>query len=239
MVVLKLKKEIMKKSILFILVLGYVVNTSAQCNDYYVFEQGNEWTYEHFNNKGKSSGKNLQQVTAYEKTGTGFIATVKSVMFNDKGKKMMEGDLEMRCENSTLIMDMRKFIPEEQQKAFGSYEMKMEAENLELPSKLSVGQSLKNGSITLTAVGSPIPMKLSVEITNRKVEGKETITTPAGTFECYKITSKSVSKTQMGMNMTFEFSSTEWITEKVGLVKNESFDKNGKSSGYTILVERK
>jgi hypothetical protein len=229
----------MKRNILLVLPVFYSFMLSAQCNDYYVFEQGNEWTYENFNNKGKSSGKNQQKVTAYQKTGNGFVATINSVFVNDKGKKMMEGDLEMRCENGTLVMDMRKFIPEEQQKAFGTYEMKVEADNLEFPSKLSVGQSLKNGSITMTAEGSPIPMKISVEIIDRKVEAKETITTPAGTFECYKITSKSVSRTQMGVNMTFEFSSAEWITEKVGMVKSESFDKHGKPNGYTLLVARK
>jgi len=211
----------------------------AQCNDYYVLEQGTEWTYENFNKNGKTAGKNQQKVTAYEKTGNGFKATINSVIFSDKGKKVMEGDLEMTCENGVMIMDMRKFIPEEQQKAFSSYEMKMESENLELPSKLSVGQTLKNGSITMTTVGSPIPMNMSVQITDRKVVGKETITTPAGTYECYKITSKSNTQTKMGINMSFEFSSTEWIAEKVGMVKSESFDKNGKSNGYTVLVNRK
>lgn len=211
----------------------------AQCNDYYVFEQGNEWTYENFTGKNKSAGKNIQKVKAYEKTSAGFTATINSTFIDEKGKKQMEGDLEMTCDNGTIIIDMRKFIPQEQQQAFGSYEMKMESENLELPSNLSVGQSLKNGSITMTAVSSPIPMTISVMITDRKVEGKESITTPAGTFDCYKISSKSTTKTQMGIKMTFEFSSTEWIAEKVGMVKSESLDKNGKSNGYTLLTSRK
>lgn len=230
----------MKKYPLFILILVLSsLTASAQCNDYYVIGQGHEWTYETFNGKGKLSGKNQQKVTAYQQTSSGFKATINSVFFNEKGKKLMEGDLELSCENGTIIMDMRKFIPEEQMKAMGSYEMKIESENLELPSKLSVGQTLKNGSITMTAVGSPIPIKMEVTITDRKVEAKETITTPAGKFECFKISSKSNSKTQMGMNMSFEFSNTEWIAEKVGMVKSETFDKNGKSGGYTILTSRK
>ncbi|MBL7842823.1 MAG: hypothetical protein KF846_08070 [Cyclobacteriaceae bacterium] len=229
----------MKKALLLFLAFAFSLNLFAQCNDYYVLEQGTEWTYENFGKNGKTSGKNQQKVTAYEKIGNGYKATVNSVIFSDKGKKVMEGDLEMTCENGVMTMDMRKFIPEEQQKAFSSYEMKMESENLELPSKLSAGQTLKNGSITMTATGSPIPMTMSVQITDRKVVGKETITTPAGTFECYKITSKSTTQSKMGINMTFEFSSTEWIAEKVGMVKSESFDKNGKSNGYTVLISRK
>lgn len=229
----------MKKIYSLLISLLFTTIAVAQCNDYYVLEQGTEWTYENFGKNGKTAGKNQQKVTAYEKIGNGFRATINSIIFSDKGKKLMEADLEMTCDNGVMIMDMRKFIPEEQQKAFSSYEMKIESDNLELPSKLSAGQTLKNGSVTMSAVGSPIPMTMAVQITDRKVVGKETITTPAGTFDCYKITSKSNTQTKMGINMSFEFSSTEWIAEKVGMVKSESFDKNGKSNGYTVLVSRK
>jgi len=151
----------------------------------------------------------------------------------------MEGDLEMTCNAGTIIMDMRKFIPEEQKKAMGDFEMKIESENLEIPSKLSVGQQLKDGSVTMTASNSPIPMKMTVKITDRKVEAKETVTTPAGTFECFKISSKSTMTNQMGMTMTFEFTNIEWLSEKVGMVKSESIGKNGKSNGTAILINKK
>lgn len=229
----------MKKLFLILSLLATGMISLAQCNDYYVLQQGSEWTYDNFDGKGKSSGKNIQKVKAYESTSDGFKATINSIIQNDKGKTLMEGDLDMTCTDGTIIIDMRKFIPEEQRKSFSSYEMKMESENLEIPSKLSPGQTLKNGTITMTAVGSPIPMKLSVNITDRKVEAKETITTPAGTFECYKISSKLTSTTQMGVNMTFQFASNEWIAENTGMVKSESFDKNGKLSGTTVLVSRK
>jgi hypothetical protein len=229
----------MKKALSIVFSLFLTIASFAQCNDYYVLENGSEWHYDTFNNKGKLSGKNQQKVTALEKTENGFKATIHSVMFSDKGKVLAEGDLEMTCNNGVMTMDMRKFIPEEQQKAYASYEMKIESENLELPSKLAVGQTLKNGSITMTAQGSPIAMKMSVTITDRKVVAKESITTPAGTFDCFKITSKSNIKNQMGVSMSFEFTTHEWIAEKAGMVKTESFDKNGKSSGYTVLTSRK
>ncbi|MBX2960924.1 MAG: hypothetical protein KF687_00345 [Cyclobacteriaceae bacterium] len=229
----------MKKTSILLFALFCTTYAFTQCNSFYVIDEGTAWTYENFNPKGKTTGKNEQKVTAFDKTSAGFKATVNSVIYNDKGKKVTEGDLELTCDNGTFIMDMRKFIPEEQQKAFSSYEMKIESENLELPSKLSVGQTLKNGSVTLMAVGSPVPMKITVNITDRKVEAKESITTPAGTFECYKISSKSNTQMQMGINMSLNFSGTEWIAEKVGMVKSESFDKNGKLAGYTLLVNRK
>lgn len=210
----------------------------AQCNDFYVLKEGSSWTYESFNGKGKSVGKNEQKVTAFNGSAGGYTATIHSVMYNDKGKKLTEADLDVRCESGTFIMDMRKFIPQEQQKAFDSYELKIETENLEFPPRLSVGQSLKNGSVTMTAVNSPLPMKITVNITDRKVEGKESVTTPAGTFECWKISSKSSMQMQMGMNINTNFSSIEWIAEKIGTVKSESYDRGGNLSSYTVLVNR-
>jgi hypothetical protein len=229
----------MKKILILVFSMAYASSALAQCNDYYHMQQGTAWAYETLDAKGKTQGKNQQVVKAYAQTPTGFKATINSVMTNEKGKKLMEGDLEMTCDNGTIIMDMRRFIPEEQMKAMGNFEMKIESENLEVPSKLTVGQALKNGSITMNASNSPVPMKMMVEITDRKVEAKETITTPAGIFECYKISSKSTIENQMGMTMKFEFTNIEWITEKVGMVKSELFDKNGKSNGTTILVSRK
>lgn len=214
------------------------VYTFAQCNDFYVLADGTTWTYENFNGKGKSVGKNDQKVTAYQATAGGYQATLRTVLYNEKGKKLTEADLDVKCEGGVFIMDMRRFIPQEQQKAFDSYELKFETENLELPSKLSAGQTLKNGSVTMTAVGSPIPMKMTVNITDRKVEGKETITTPAGTFECWKISSKSSTQMQMGVSMNLNFSTAEWFTEKAGMVKSESYDKNGNLASYTLLVNR-
>ena len=82
-----------------------------------------------------------------------------------------------------------------------------------------------------------MPMKIKMDIIDRKVEAMETITTPAGTFETYKITSKSIMKNQMGISMTFEFDNVEWLAKEVGVVKSESFRK-GKSNGYTLLVKR-
>jgi hypothetical protein len=228
----------MKRFYLIPVLFFITAYTFAQCNDYYVLADGTSWTYENYNGKGKSVGKNEQKVTAYQAVAGGYKATIHTVMYNEKGKKLTEADLDVKCEGGVFIMDMRRFLPQEQQKAFDSYELKFETEDLELPSKLSTGQPLKNGSVTMTAVGSPIPMKVTVNITDRKVEGKETITTPAGTFECWKISSKSSTQMQMGVNMNMNFSTTEWVAEKAGMIKSESYDKNGSLASYTLLVSR-
>lgn len=231
----------MKRSttLLVIALMAYLpLVLHAQCNQYYDIHEGSEWEMETYNAKGKLTGKNQQRVTAFAKNGTGFTSTIHSIVFNEKGKELTKGDLEMKCENGTLFIDMRNYINQDQMKAFAGYEMKIESSSLETPSKLSVGQQLKDGSFVMTAQGSPMPMKMTVNITNRKVLAEETITTAAGTFKCFKISSDMAMQTQMGISINMKFSSIEWIAEKVGSVKTESYDKGGKLVGYTLLTKR-
>lgn len=228
----------MKKFIFLIVLLAGALNAMAQCNEFYQLKEGGEWEIESYNAKGKLVGKNEQKVISYQGSANAFKAKVHSIMFDEKGKELMKGDLDFACENGTMTIDMRNFINEEQMKAMGNYEFEVKATNLEIPNSLSVGQSLKDGAVTITATNSPIPMTMDMTITNRKVVGKESVTTPAGTYECYKITSDQMVKTKMGIGVTINMSSIEWLAPKAAIVKSESY-KKGKLQGYTLLTKLK
>ncbi len=228
------------KKILFILIvqisaIGYAF---AQCNEFYQLNAGSEWETQTYSDKDKPTGKVRQKITDYKEEGAGFKATIHSITYNEKGKEMTQGDLNLSCDKGTVLIDMRGLVNDDYLKAFKDVQMKVETENLEIPSKLTAGQTLKNGKATITTVGdSALPMELQVDITERKVEGKESITTPAGTFECYKITGKSTTHLKMVVNTTFQFNTVEWLAPKVGVVKTESYNaKNGKRVGYSLLT---
>lgn len=212
-----------------------VFQAAAQCNEYFQFEQGTEWEMQHYNDKDKLTAKTQQKVSELNKTATGFNAKVHSTSYNAKGKEETQTDITYSCENGTLFIDMRNFIVEEQLKPFENFEMKVDAKNLEIPSKLEVGQSLNDANATVTALNAPFPMKLNVDITDRKVMGKESITTPAGTFECFKITGNSTFKSIV----TAKFSTVDWLAPQVGIVKSEAYNKNGKLVSYSVLSSRK
>ena len=83
-------------------------------------------------------------------------------------------------------------------------------------------------------------MTMTIKILNRKVESKESITTPAGTFSCFKITYDMESSTKiMGMNTNVKLSSIDYLAEGIGVVKTESYDKKGELSGYSLLTAYK
>jgi len=104
-------------------------------------------------------------------------------------------------------------------------------DQLVYPAELSEGQTLDDASIEISATGG-MPINLVFDITDRKVEGKETITTPAGTFDCYKISYNTHSK-MMIMNMNFN--SVEYLSDKFGAVRTETYKSNGNLVSYTVI----
>jgi hypothetical protein len=74
-----------------------------------------------------------------------------------------------------------------------------------------------------------------VNISNRKVLGNETVTVPAGTFNCYKITYDVETKLMFKINTNV----VEYINKGVGNVKTETYDKKGKMLSATVLSEVK
>ncbi len=79
-------------------------------------------------------------------------------------------------------------------------------------------------------------MSITIAITNRMVEKRETITTPAGTFDCYKITYDV--QTGMGFIKT-NTKTAEWYSGKAGSVRTETLDKKGKLMGYSQITSIK
>ncbi len=115
-------------------------------------------------------------------------------------------------------------------------EVQFTSDKLEIPSNLSVGQQLNNGTATMTVSNKGVKiMNMIVSVQNRKVETQEKITVPAGTFDCFKITYDVESK------ILFKVSgkAVEWYVKGIGTIKQESFDSKGNKTGYLVLTNFK
>ena len=76
-------------------------------------------------------------------------------------------------------------------------------------------------------------MKMEFNITDRKVEGKEMVTTPAGTFDCYKISYNT--RLKMLINMTYI--NVEYLSENYGVVRTETYKSKGNLVGYSLITQ--
>ncbi len=75
-------------------------------------------------------------------------------------------------------------------------------------------------------------IKMTVNITDRKVGKEEVLHTPAGEFNCFIITQTISTKSIVSM----EVNSKEWYSEGTGMIKSETYRK-GKMMGYSILTQ--
>lgn len=229
----------MKRIVVALLSCAICLTSSAQCeNAYFPFDDGVTYELTSYKPNGKETGKTKSSIASTDKSNT---VIVKNEIYDKKGKLLNEGEFEVTCENGTVKVDMEKFIPQEIHDNYENMEMTMEGDFLEFPSDLEVGQTLPDGAGTLTikmgSGGVDMNMKMNVTFKNRKVEKKETVETPAGTYDTYKITQTTDIHTEMmGMNRTISTSSASWLSESVGTVRSENYDKNGKLESYSVLT---
>ena len=195
----------------------------------------------HYSGKDKVTGKSLSQILSVEDNGGILTALIKGTAFDKKGEEITSMNFEYICDEGVLKMDMNKFIPKDMFGSDADIEFEMEGDYLEFPKSLEIGQSLKDGMINgkMTMEGNPAManMALSVKIFNRKVEAREDITTPAGSFTCYKISYDMESSTKvMGMNNKVDMKGIDYVSEGVGVIKTESYNKKGNLSSYSLLT---
>lgn len=232
----------MKKIIsLFIVLLAlssftFLVN---DCGGLIFFKDGTSTVMTSYSEDGKVIGSAKTIYTGVTKTPGGASVKAQQENFDKKGKSTAKSEFTITCDHGNLIFDMKMMMPQEQAESYKDMEMTMEGNNKELPSDFVVGSSLKDATIKFkfkTKDGMEMSMmNMSFKITNRKVEAKETITTPAGTFECYKLTEDIEMKTMFAMKMK----SVSWFNVQSGTIKTETYKENGKYTGKSELTEIK
>ncbi len=79
-----------------------------------------------------------------------------------------------------------------------------------------------------------ISLKMTVNLTNRKVEALEDITVKAGTYNAFKL-SGDVNGTILGIKVNSK--GLDWYAYGIGLIKTESYDKKGDLQSVLELVE--
>jgi hypothetical protein len=224
----------MRLTILFAFFLLSGKIFSQDCSNYYFLQNNKTVEMTISNNKGKESGKMTYVVSESKKNGNSVTATINSEFVDAKGKTITKATNNVKCENGVMQMDMKTFIPPAQMEQMKSGEAKATDVYLEYPANMNVGDQLKDGQFNMDyESGSGLKSSIEISITERKVEGKESVTTPAGTWECYKISAnnKIVSKVA-GIGFPIKMDVVEWFAPGFGIVKTES--KTGRTEITSI-----
>ncbi len=225
-------KSVVKIATFSLMFIMSLVAAAQDCEPYYIESQGAVREMASYDKKDKLTGTTLQTVKEVKTSGSKVEWTIGTVSKDAKGKELSSGDLHMSCENGIFKMDMQNFLDDEMMKSFEGMEVTVDATDLDYPSVLTPGMALSDGQVTVSATSQGVPMmSMVVKIYDRKVEAVEDVTTPAGTFSCYKMSYTVETK----MMFTIVAKGADWMAKKVGVVRSETYDKNGNLTGYTVL----
>jgi len=231
--IFRCKIAVMKKiSFLFLIFIAFSA-FSQDCGDYYYFQNNKTIEISIANKKGKETGKLVYTISDVTKKGSATVSTIHSEMFDKNGKSTSKATNNLQCDNGIVMMDMKMFIPSAQMEQMGEMSATGSTNYLEYPSSMKEGDALKDASFSMDFKStSGINSHISMDMTNRKVAGKESVTTSAGTWDCYKITYHSKMIFKIGIGIPMNFDVTEWFAPGFGVVKTES---NGGTTQVTAI----
>jgi hypothetical protein len=233
----------MKNTVLVLSVIALAAFSAAfksaddSCKPYFPVKQGAQIERKSYNDKGKQTGRTVQTVLSSNNAGSTLTLSVKSTHFDDKDKQTSENTFDAKCENGIFYLNMASGAEPQSRP---NTTTTVTGDFLEFPSNLSRGMTLKGGTMTVN-IASTDPnfvklgmgnMTMTTTSSNIKVVSDTTITTPAGTFKCVKITSDQTMKSSFGSNV---FHVVDFYAQNVGKVRSETYTDKGKSYGYSVI----
>ena len=227
----------MKKSIVAFLVVSFFAqHTFAQsnCSKFYPLEEGSSFQYTMYDKKGKPDGTTDYTITNVSDSGGDTTATMQMKFSDKKGKEVFNSDYSFTCTGSGIKIDYNSLLPSGMLEQYEGMEYEITGTDIEVPNDLSVGQTLDDANMAMSIDMAGMNMGINVNMINRKVEKKESVTTPAGTFDCFVIYGDNETKT---MGITHVFPNRLWLAEGVGMVKQETYKKDGGLMSSMALTE--
>jgi hypothetical protein len=214
----------MKKFLIASASFFFAYNVNAQdCSGYYFMQSNKVIEMTIYNRKGNPEGRQVYTISDVKNSGGTTTSNFQSEMFDKKGKSVVKSSGSMQCKGGVMLVDMKMMLPQQQQEQFSKAEAKMENFYIEYPNDMKPGDALKDATMNLDVDANGMKQNVTMVVNNRKVVGKESVTTTAGTWECFKIAYKSrITVKTMGIGIPINIEGFEWYAPGFGIVKTES-----------------
>jgi hypothetical protein len=156
--------------------------SGGSCNNLIFFKSGAEIYAKNYHAAGKVMSSTHTKITDVKKEEGMMVAYVEA-SDTSNGNRVLDMKYNYKCDGKSIYFDLASMMRSTAQ----DQDAKFEASQIEYPIAVTAGQTLPdaNGVMSMEKGGRKMIMKYRYK--ERKVEGKETITTPAGTWKCFKI----------------------------------------------------
>ncbi|MFZ1704793.1 MAG: hypothetical protein WAT79_10640 [Saprospiraceae bacterium] len=219
-------------SLLFIIIMPFATIGQDLCKGYFAHEEGSKWIMTTYDKNKKKSGSISYEVLFNEVEAGENIITFTYEGKDEDDEEMYKGDFTGTCSNHTFTSSFSGLFGDAMPKT-ADVEVEISGDFVQYPHTLKPGESLPDANIVIASKieGGMTLLKVTSEISNRKVVGFEKIVTPAGTFDCVKITYDA--KIKMVISKTVQV--VEYMAQGIGIVRSEHYNKKGDLSGYSEL----
>lgn len=227
-----MKKAIRGAMVLAFVTLGLTMKAQS-CSDYYPMKKGTTYELKRYDKKDKLESVKFYEIVA----SSGSSATIHTIVTNKDNEEIINAEYEMICEGDKVSIDMNKVLSETLTSSLAKSGSEASAEvrgtSLVIPNNLEVGQTLPDSDIDMDIEAGSINLNFSIKNLEKKVVAKESVTVPAGTFDCVVIEQHTETKMMITKKGTVKM----WLAKGVGVVKQEDYDKKGNLNGYEVLTK--
>lgn len=225
----------MKKLIFFTAMILIGLVSKAQ-ETFFPTKEGTVLVYKTFDKKDKATSTIKYTIKHVSISGSNIDITYQCESIDPKDKLIFKEDITIHQKGDKLYWDMSNFINKAafQQNGEIPADVQVKGNNMEIPLNPQPGDALPDANVEMSVKMGFINMKMSADVTNRKVEAIEDVTVKAGTFKGYKF-SCEVNSSAMGIKVKGK--NIDWYAKGIGTVKTVSYDKSGNMQSHTELVE--
>ncbi len=204
------------------------------------FKPGMGYEMQSFSAKDKPNGRMTYLVRNVRKEGGATLIEIEFQAFDEQNKaRQAPSKIQYSCTGDELVADLSGMAMGGGQTPKDT-EMKMKVNKLAYPRTLTDGQKLPDGQMEADFYkNGSVMVEMTMQIANRLVGPKESMTTPAGTFEVNKVSADMDMKNRvMGIGIPMSMKSVSYrAANTIFDVRTETYNKSGKLMGYTVLTK--
>ena len=131
--------------------------------------------------------------------------------------------------DGTVVADVAKASEEAARQMLSAFDFTSSGDASELPPTLAPGDVLKEIHTVVSWAG----IKFTIDYDNRKVTRRETITVPAGTFDCIVVEEHKKEKAPFHRR---ERNTVTWYALGYGMIRHDTFFTDGRQETTEVLV---
>jgi len=215
--------------------------SAQECNHPLGLIKNTEFVYQ-VTEKGKKDGTLNNKVMQQALNAEGaFVTTIKRTRVTEKKRPQSAEEFRMRCVGDTVYLDALLLIQEQALRAFDGKNLEFVSVDVAYPHHMQVGHALPDARLEVKVNSQSASISnLHMAAVNRKVEDRQTVTTPAGTFDCFKVTYQYVVRLDaLGIDTENIFNVEEYYSTEHGIIKVQFTTLKGKKSKGMELLSKK